>query len=34
MFSSLCTTTLLAQKIDFDFPGKENPDKHTSRMAT
>ena len=29
MFSFLCSTTLLAQKIDFDFPGKENPDKHT-----
>ena len=29
LFSLLCSTTLLAQKIDFDLPGKENPDKHT-----
>ncbi len=28
-FGLICTTTLLAQKIDFDFPGKTNPDKHT-----
>lgn len=28
-FGLICSTTLLAQKIDFDFPGKANPDKHT-----
>lgn len=28
-FGLICATTLLAQKIDFDFPGKTNPDKHT-----
>ena len=29
VLSILSATTLWAQKIDFDFPGKANPDKHT-----
>ena len=28
-FLLCCTEMVTAQRIDFDFPGKENPDKHT-----
>ncbi len=28
-FLLCCTVMVTAQRIDFDFPGKENPDKHT-----